>query len=342
MIQIFSPTIRRKEMDSVLTCMVDEKIGPGEVNVRFVAEIKNFSHSEGALVFRSPAIALSRALKSLLLPPSSNVAISSLAPIWQKIALEESGFSPILADVDENTACLTAENAAKCVESGAQAIIVSEPFGQIPEDIEEIVSLGVPVIEDISESAGGSFLEKQAGSFGKIAVWGLEETDIVTAGGGAALCFPQKNDWESFAPIFRKTKSFDILPDLNCALGFAALKEWRKNEEIRKSIASVFRSSVLQARRHRIFSRPSDSALSVCSFPIVVADGVKEVMQFLDRKEIGAKMAFADSAVSEKIENGENTEDIKTAFSRTIQVPLYPRLKPQQIESISKVLAALP
>ena len=34
MIQTYSSTIRRKEMDAVLTCMVDEKIGPGELNAR--------------------------------------------------------------------------------------------------------------------------------------------------------------------------------------------------------------------------------------------------------------------------------------------------------------------
>ena len=32
MIQTYSTTIRRKEMDAVLTCMVDERIGPGELN----------------------------------------------------------------------------------------------------------------------------------------------------------------------------------------------------------------------------------------------------------------------------------------------------------------------
>ena len=36
MIHTYSSTIRRKEMEAVLTCMVDEKIGPGEMNTRLV------------------------------------------------------------------------------------------------------------------------------------------------------------------------------------------------------------------------------------------------------------------------------------------------------------------
>ena len=42
MIQTFSSTIRRREMDAVLTCMVDEKIGPGEINSRLITTVKEF------------------------------------------------------------------------------------------------------------------------------------------------------------------------------------------------------------------------------------------------------------------------------------------------------------
>jgi len=52
-IEIYSPTIRRKEMDSVLTAMVEEKIGPGE---------RSFDY---ALALRSPAVALHTAIKAL-------------------------------------------------------------------------------------------------------------------------------------------------------------------------------------------------------------------------------------------------------------------------------------
>ena len=34
-IEAYSPTIRRREMDAVLTCLVSEKIGPGEMNTKF-------------------------------------------------------------------------------------------------------------------------------------------------------------------------------------------------------------------------------------------------------------------------------------------------------------------
>ena len=41
-IQPFSSTIRRREMDAVLTCMVEEKIGPGESNLRLIQYVKEY------------------------------------------------------------------------------------------------------------------------------------------------------------------------------------------------------------------------------------------------------------------------------------------------------------
>ncbi len=343
MIQIFSPTIRRREMDSVLTCMVDEKIGPGDLNTRFVNGIKEFTGCAGAVVFRNAAIALSYALKALIFPKESKIMISSLAPKWQRIALEELGYSIILLDVDQYTACVTSETVSKGIEQGGKLLVVSEPFGLIP-DMQSILELGIPIIEDISESVGGERNEKKAGSFGVYSILSLEETDVITAGGGAVLCFNEKKAWEQFAPIYRKILKIDVLPDLNCALGYVGLKEFRKNEEARKNIYNLFKNAVMQGRRHKVFSREEENNFTVHSFPVIVANGSKEVCKYADRKEIETKMAFSNSVISDIMDTEEAAfyPVASSLYLRTILMPLYPRLRASQIEIIAKVLATLP
>ena len=109
MIRTYSTTIRRKEMDAVLTCMVDEKIGPGEMNARFIQSVKEFFKCDGAVAVRSPSIALKYAMKALGAESSTTVMISALAPSWQILALEEFGYTPLVLDVDEATALVTAD-----------------------------------------------------------------------------------------------------------------------------------------------------------------------------------------------------------------------------------------
>ena len=56
-IQLYSSTIRRKEMDAVLSCMVEEKTGPGELNQKLVQFVKEFYGVSGAVALRSPSLA---------------------------------------------------------------------------------------------------------------------------------------------------------------------------------------------------------------------------------------------------------------------------------------------
>jgi dTDP-4-amino-4,6-dideoxygalactose transaminase len=79
-IEVYSPTIRRKEMDAVLTAMVEEKIGPGERSRLLIQTAKEHLHFDYALALRSPAVALHLALKALNAKPGQAVIISALSP----------------------------------------------------------------------------------------------------------------------------------------------------------------------------------------------------------------------------------------------------------------------
>ena len=107
MIQTYSSTIRRREMDAVLTCMVDEKIGPGELNQRLIQFAKEFFSVDGAVALRSPVIALKYAIQALDLPLDSGIMISALAPCWQYKGIISLGYKPIVLDVAPETALVT-------------------------------------------------------------------------------------------------------------------------------------------------------------------------------------------------------------------------------------------
>ena len=153
MIQTYSTTIRRKEMDAVLTCMVDEKIGPGELNTRFIQQIKEFFGCDGAVALRTPASALKYALRAMDLPAGESILISALAPAWHYQAVEDLGYKPIVLDVDDSNGLVTKEIVHKGILEGGRLLLLHESMGIMPE-IEEIIQLGIPVIEDVSKSAG--------------------------------------------------------------------------------------------------------------------------------------------------------------------------------------------
>lgn len=365
MISTFSSTIRRKEMDAVLTCLVDEKIGPGEMNLKLTQALKEFLNVAGCVAFRNATIALSYALKSLNLEKNSKIMISSLAPSWHFTSVKELGFEPVLLDVSDETGLATSAIIQDVMKCGASVLLFHESMGILPdsEEFSKILELGLFVIEDISQSIGSSIsLEKsnetesesasekksvkKAGTFGVFSILGLEENDSITGGGGAVLISPEKKNWTVLKNLTDKASKTEILPDINSALAFIQLKEFSRNENARKAIFDVYRTSFNSpSQKNKMFVRGVDCESTIWSFPVVLSGSFNDAKSYTKRKEIEIVQAYLDSVVGYLISNEFEIEipiRSKSLYLRTVLFPLYPRMNTEVVKKISKVLATLP
>ena len=349
-IPVTSSTIRRREMDAVLSCMVSEKIGPGELNLRLQQQVKDSFGAAGCAALRSPAIALEYALKALELPAEAGIMISALAPDWQYTVIKKAGYNPVVLDVSQETALVTSESIENGIKRGGRLILPHEICGMLP-DFEMINSFGLPVIEDVSQSAGSYVClheegqepeEKKAGTFGVFSIIGLEEQDILTAGGGAVLMAAGRRDWTVLKKLIDEAPVTDILPDINCALGLVQLKERERNEQIRGEMKTMYTHALMQGK-HKTFVTGGENAVpAVYSFPVVLTDGLKDVVSYAARKEIEVVPAFANTVIAKYAEEFSACKNAKSLLMRCVLFPLYPRLGTAQAEKISKVLRTLP
>ncbi|MCI1209238.1 MAG: DegT/DnrJ/EryC1/StrS family aminotransferase [Treponema sp.] len=353
MIQTFSSTIRRKEMDAVLTCMVDEKIGPGELNQRLIQTVKEFFSCDGAVALRSPETALKYAFRALDFPHENKVMISALSPSWYLSALEDLRYEPLILDVDESTGLVSPAIVEQGIKDGGRLLLLHETMGILP-DMAGIQALGIPVIEDVSQSAGAVAGEssdnpgqaadgqKKAGLFGVYSFMGLEEHDIITGGGGAVLLSPGRREWIVLKKFTDSCPETDLLPDINSSLAWVQLKEFKRNEAVRRELYSIFQRSLL-AGRHKTYIRDPENGAAAWSFPVVLTGNFNDVKKYAARKDIAVSLAYEKSVAAVL---GENLpEPVKTARSlllRCVLFPLYPRLSHASAVKISKVLGTLP
>ena len=378
MIQTFSTTIRRKEMDAVLTCMVDERIGPGELNGRFIQTIKEFFGCDGAVALRNPASALKYALRALDFKQGQTIMISALAPAWHYQAVEDLGYVPLVLDVEDSNGLVSAEIVKKGIEDGGRLLLLHESMGILP-DIDEISALGIPVIEDVSKSAGSyypTFDEqnnpidgRKAGSVGVYTILGLEERDVITAGGGAVLMAANRREWIVLKKFVDEMPRTELLPDINCALGWVQLKEFKHNELTRKKIFALYQRACMSGR-HKMFVRgsgaivPQSKGLSAPAavkesdsaqeetfdytstmncFPLVLTSSFKDIKQYAAKKDIEISLAYEDSVMSLDEEKfSASCIKSKSLYLRSALFPLYPRLTHSQVAKIVKVLGTLP
>ena len=350
MIQTYSTTIRRKEMDAVLTCMVDEKIGPGELNAKLITQIKEFIKCDGAVALRSPAIALKYALKSMGLESGSKVMVSALAPAWQYQSLVSMGFEPLVLDVDEVNGLVNEQIISEGIKQGGKVLLLHETEGILP-NLEEIVKLGVPIIEDISQSAGAVFnltgeegsaqQQKMAGTFGVYSILGLEERDVITAGGGAVLISPGRREWIVLKKYVDEAPLTDLLPDINAALAWVQVKEFARNEKTRKELFAMYQQACFIGR-HKMYARENENGSTACSFPLVLSSSYKDVKQYAAKKDIEINLAYENSIIALKDELSETCIHAKSLYLRCVHIPLYPRLTHAESSKIIKVLSSLP
>ncbi|MCQ2575525.1 MAG: DegT/DnrJ/EryC1/StrS family aminotransferase [Treponema sp.] len=353
MIPTYSTTIRRKEMDAVLTCMVDEKIGPGELNTRLIQQAKEFIGCDGAVALRSPAIALRYALKALGVLGSEEpvkVMISALAPAWQYKSLIDLGIEPLVLDVDDVTGLVTAEIVYEGMKNGGRVLLLHETEGILP-DFEEIKNTGVQIIEDISQSAGASVAvvdengnetgRTKAGLFGVFSILGLEERDVLTAGGGAILVAPARREWLVLKHHTDEAPVTDLLPDINCALAWVQIKEFARNEKTRKEIFGMYQHACMVGK-HKMFVRNLEEGSTACNFSLILNGSFKDVKQYTAKKDVEIHQAFENSVIAAFDELSDNCIHAKSLLLRTVHFPLYPRLTHAETAKIVKVLGTLP
>jgi len=380
-IEIYSPTIRRREMDAVLTAMVEEKIGPGERSRLLIQTAKDHLHFEYALALRSPAVALFLALKAVNAKPGQTVIISALSPRYYLQVLQDLHLTPLYCDVTYDFPCMNRElienaivnykettaNQAGGDDSASPfetaAVVLHHNLGFVP-DAAGIAELGIPVIEDISHSYGfwlkhDAKKEEAASedkskkedkssdsrlpapnslSSGVFCILGLEERDMLTSGGGALL-FAMNRKEASLLRNFSGLAGEYCLPDINSALAVVQFKELERNLERRRDIAEVFAQASLRTR-HKRFIPVNNNEYCNYSFSLILESGLKDVIAYAKKKEIVLENAFVNTIAGAGII--DNCPVSNSLVLRTVLFPLYPRLRSQDVERITRLIMTLP
>ena len=336
-IEFYSPTIRRKEMDAVLTAMVGGKIGPGEQAKLLVQTVREKTGYDNCLALRSPVIALHLALKSLGLDKGQGVLLSALSPLYYIRVIEDLELKPIYSDVLSSTACLTRETVEKALSDNSNeikpgCIVLHHALGFL-SDGAGIAELGIPLIEDWSRSYGSTSGESPIESNGIFTILGLEERDMITSGGGALLFSSKNKIIQSDLP------SEYGLPDMNASLALVQFKEASRNLLKRKEIADLYTQAALRTR-HKMFIIQEE--FNNYAFPLILEKGMKDVKTYARRKDIVVDNAFEDTLVGCGFISRELCPQAYSLFLRTAIFPLYPRLGMRDAGKVAKLIQTLP
>ncbi len=159
-------------------------------NQRFEERFAAYVNRRYAVSLPSCTSALHLSLAALDLAPGDEVIVPDLTWIASSAPIRYLGATPVFADVDAETWCLSAESVARLITPKTRAIIAVDLYGNMPH-YDALLSLceahRIPLIEDAAEAFGSEYKGKKAGSFGLAATFSFHGSKTMTTGEGGML-----------------------------------------------------------------------------------------------------------------------------------------------------------
>lgn len=195
-IRISGPWITQKEIDYVSDAVANAWYGDANIyHRRFEAAFCKYIGCQYALCLPSCTSAIHLSLLALGIGKGDEVIVPDVTWIASSAPISYVGASPVFADIDPKTWCLSVASFKECITPRTKAVIPVDLYGNIP-DMDEIRRIakdnGIAIIEDAAEAIGAEYKGKKAGSFGTTGTFSFHGSKTLTTGEGGMFT----TDWE--------------------------------------------------------------------------------------------------------------------------------------------------
>src|SRR5258705_13935334 len=140
-ILVSGPSISRKEIDYVTDAVTNAWYGNANMyHIRFERAFSEYLGVRHAMALPSCTSGLHLALASLGVGPGDEVIVPDVTWIASAAPVSYVGATPVFADIDRQTWCVTAESVARCITPRTKAVVAVDLYGSMP-DFEELRAL---------------------------------------------------------------------------------------------------------------------------------------------------------------------------------------------------------
>jgi perosamine synthetase len=335
------PTLDKSDLLSVSEVIRSGRIVQGEVVEKFEKKMAKFIGVHGAVATNTGTSALHLSLLAIGIKKGDNVAMPSFVCTALLNAVKYVGAQPTLVDINPETYNIDISDLKKRVKKSTKAIILPHLFG-LPADIDEIMSLGIPVIEDCAQAIGAVYKEKKAGSYGRLSCFSFYATKVLSTGEGGMVVSDSKNLLKKIRDFrdYDNKRNYSVrynykMMDIQAAMGIAQLKKLHSFLLKRVNIAKRY-SSALQGFCNVPSVRYKDRKHIFFRFPIQIRGSVSKALNFFSERGVTcARPVFKPIHKYLQVNGFPNTD---TVWSNTISIPIYPSLTNKEICKILDVL----
>lgn len=328
----------------------------GEYIEMFEKNFAAFCGTRHAITVSNGTAALHLALKGLGVGPGDEVIVPDLSFIATANAVLLSGATPVFADVDIETLCLSPADLERCRSVRTRAVIPVHLYGH-PADMNAITDFAnhynLAVIEDAAEAHGAEINGRKVGGIGNCGTFSFYANKNLTTGEGGMIT----TDDDALAARLRMLRDHAMsttrrywheevgynyrMTNMQAALGCAQLQ---RSEELLRARASLFAcySRELKDIDGVILNRHMPWATPCYWMVCVELDGLfdekrAQLMAALKMRGVDSRPYFYPMSDMPFFKQAD-TPVAHDVYQRGLNLPTYVGLTEADVKTICKIL----
>lgn len=342
------PTLGMEEIEACNQVMLSGNIAVGERIERFERAIAEYVGCRYAVATANGTVALHLTLLALGIGPGDEVILPTSVCPGVLYAVEYVGAQPVIADTNVGDFNLNVDHVRSLLTPRTRAIIAPHLFG-IPSDLEELLALGVPVIEDCAQSIGAEYRSRRVGSFGVASVFSFYATKLLTSIDGGMMATDdlqladRARDLRYYGGKHDYQRRYNYkMQNLHAAIGLVQLEKLPGFLACRAELVATYHAALTSCPKLQCFEIPQHKRSAHYRYIVKVDTDLCEFSEKMHQQGVivGHPIfellhRWIDGTVSEYT----NAEDL---YETTVSLPLYPKLTADDVLAVANaVLAAL-
>ncbi len=220
MISVFGSKVGPEEIAGVTACMESQWMGFGKKVTEFEKKFAEHFSIENFAMVDSGSNALYMACVLLRLPKGSEIILPSFTWVSCAQAVIMAGHHPVFCDVELDTCNVTADLVSPKITKKTGAVMVVHYAGK-PVDMNPVMELGFPVIEDAAHAVNSRYYGKPCGAISDIGIYSFDAVKNLTTGEGGGITAKNKE-------LINRAKMLRY-----CGIGFSGFDAAAANAENR-------------------------------------------------------------------------------------------------------------
>jgi perosamine synthetase len=226
------PVGGQQEKEAVRRVLHSGKWGTlGKECAEFAAKYAEFCQAKHALPVINGTTAIELILRGLGIGYGDEVIVPPYTFTASVHAIVLTGATPVFADIELDTFCLSATAVEKAITPRTRAILGVYVGGR-PFDVDALGAVadkhGIPLIEDAAQAHGSEWKSRRVGSLGKAAAFSFQNSKNLSGGEGGAVTTNDDELYRRMWSIHHNGRSWNSADMTSVCLGtIASLSEWQ-------------------------------------------------------------------------------------------------------------------